>query len=79
MARLLSFVAFSVCSFLFVLAFSLPSGAEEACYSYGGGHVYPGEGLRSSEHAVHWSKAQSMERNTNIILERKGGRGWDGF
>ncbi|XP_071801265.1 peroxiredoxin-2-like [Asterias amurensis] len=66
MARLLSFVAFSVCSFLFVLAFSLPSGAEEACYSYGGGHVYPGEGLRSSEHAVHWSKAQISKPAPNF-------------
>ena len=32
---------------------------EELCHSFGGGHVYPGEGMRASEHAVHWSKAQS--------------------
>ncbi|XP_071497565.1 peroxiredoxin-4-like [Diadema antillarum] len=41
-----------------LLALSLATAAEEACYSFGGGHVYPGETPRSSAHAVHWSKVQ---------------------
>jgi len=32
--------------------------AEEACHSFGGGHVYPGESLSSVDHSIHTSKAQ---------------------
>lgn len=31
---------------------------EEACYSFGGGQVYPQESTKSSGHSLHWSKAQ---------------------
>ncbi|XP_072035997.1 peroxiredoxin-4-like [Amphiura filiformis] len=40
--------------------------AEEVCHSFGGGHVYPGEGMRASEHAVHWSKAQISKPAPNF-------------
>ncbi|KAJ8027160.1 Peroxiredoxin-4 [Holothuria leucospilota] len=33
-------------------------GAEQECLSYGGGFVYPGDIRRSTEHAMHMSKAQ---------------------
>ena len=33
--------------------------AEEACHSFGGGHVYPGEPRTSGEHGLHLSKTQS--------------------
>ncbi|XP_022098168.1 peroxiredoxin-2-like [Acanthaster planci] len=58
MALVMSCASRFVWGFLLVVAVSSLGGADEACYSYGGGHVYPGEGLRSSEHAVHWSKVQ---------------------
>ena len=42
--------------FLSVLCLSL---AEEACYSYGGGHVYPQETRYGSGHSFDSSKARS--------------------
>ena len=50
--------------FLFLLVFVSPSvfankvDEEESCRRYAGGQVYP-EKTTISEHAVHWSKAQS--------------------
>lgn len=48
---------------------------EESCRVYAGGQVYPQE-RRTSEHALHWSKAQSInalnfmyEFQKMIILE----------
>ncbi|XP_065828531.1 peroxiredoxin-4-like [Oscarella lobularis] len=32
--------------------------STEACYTYAGGQVYPGERMRGGEHALSWSKAQ---------------------
>uniref|UniRef100_A0A1W7R9D4 thioredoxin-dependent peroxiredoxin n=1 Tax=Hadrurus spadix TaxID=141984 RepID=A0A1W7R9D4_9SCOR len=41
----------------FLLVFRMLHG-EEACYSFGGGQVYPQESTKSSGHSLHWSKAQ---------------------
>ena len=44
--------------YLFLCVFVV-AAAEEACNSYAGGQVYPGEGRVIGGHALHSSKAQS--------------------
>ncbi|CAH1798256.1 unnamed protein product [Owenia fusiformis] len=41
----------------FLLGLSAIIRAEEACYNYGGGDVYPQESRARGNHAMHWSKA----------------------
>ena len=47
-------------AFLFCLSISFANKVddEESCRVYAGGQVYPQE-RKTSEHALHWSKAQS--------------------
>lgn len=52
----------SILFVLFVVAYSA-SGPEETCRTYAGGQVYPDERKFGVEHALHWSKAQSMTVN----------------
>ena len=54
-------VVASVC--LLLLPVSLAANgndASDACYTYAGGQVYPGERMRGGEHSLQWSKAQSQ-------------------
>lgn len=51
-----------------ILAVSTLVAAEEACHSFAGGHVYPGETPRSTAHAVHWSKVQSKFSSCLVFL-----------
>lgn len=48
-------------SLCLITAVSSLVNSEEACYSFGGGHVYPQEStkLSSGGHSLVWSKAQS--------------------
>jgi hypothetical protein len=39
---------------------------EESCRVYAGGQVYPQE-RKTSEHALHWSKAQSKFKTSCLI------------
>ena len=56
--------------FVFLLCLSFTFGNkvedEESCRVYAGGQVYPQE-RKTSEHALHWSKAQSKSKTLSLI------------
>lgn len=45
--------------FLVCLWMQSSIGANDQCYTYAGGNVYPGEQLRSASHNLHYSKVKS--------------------
>ena len=45
-----------------VVAVVFTASNEEQCRTYAGGNVYPDERKLGVEHALHWSKAQSMKQ-----------------
>ncbi len=55
--------------FLLGLSFSFGNKVdeEESCRVYAGGQVYPQE-RKTSEHALHWSKAQSKLENYTFMV-----------
>ncbi len=61
MADTMAFFSHFAVIFVLCASFAL-SLAEEACYSYAGGHVYPQETRYGSGHSFDASKARSMWR-----------------
>ena len=64
-SRLFLFLGVLLLSLL--LSFANKVDDEESCRVYAGGQVYPQE-RRTSEHALHWSKAQSNLKRVLLIL-----------
>ena len=64
-SRLCLFLGVLLLSLLFSFANKVDD--EESCRVYAGGQVYPQE-RRTSEHALHWSKAQSNLKRIFLIL-----------
>jgi len=60
-ARMVGHFSAIVC-LLLLFQFNL---AEQQCYSFGGGHVYPQETSTASGHTLQWTKAMS----TSATLE----------
>jgi len=58
MATMVGAVFLFIVAFMSVSSFANKVDEEESCRRYAGGQVYP-EKTTISEHAVHWSKAQS--------------------
>jgi len=58
MATMVGAVLLFLVAFMSVSSFANKVDEEESCRRYAGGQVYP-EKTTISEHAVHWSKAQS--------------------
>lgn len=58
MARRVGVVLLFLVAFISVCSLANKVDEEETCRRYAGGQVYP-EKTTISEHAVHWSKAQS--------------------
>jgi len=58
MATRVGAVVLFLVAFMSVSSFANKVDEEESCRRYAGGQVYP-EKTTISEHAVHWSKAQS--------------------